>query len=120
MKKLFLSLFVGMLILSSCENENAVMSDVVVVQQINVLEGKNYKYEVIFKGSSVTKSSLLTNLRYQVDDTLFGFHEFFEGKTEQTRAISRERDSLAKELNTTKYFLGIMKEKFLKDSTRRK
>lgn len=96
------------------------MNDAVVVQQINVLEGKSHKYEVIFKTRNTDNASLFTNFRYQVGDTLFGYYEFFEGKAEQTRAITRERDSLLKELNVTKYFLEIMKEKFLKDSIRRK
>lgn len=119
MKKLFLSLFVGMLILSSCGN-SAQMIDAVVVQQINVLEGKSHKYEVIFKTRSNDNASLLTNFRYQVDDTLFGNSEYFSGRSEQISVLVKKNDSLLKELNTTKYFLEIMKERFLNDSLKKK
>lgn len=110
MKNLII-LLIAAITLSSCGP--AKIFDNVVVEQINVLDGnKEYKYEVkLHTGPNETFAYYYTNFRFQVSDTLISYLEFFEGKNSEIRKLSRENDSLKKELNVSNYYLQLLKER---------
>ena len=113
MKKLFLVLMP--LVLFSCES--AKLNEAVVVEQINVLESGAYKYEVKLhtQSSNSADAFYYTNFRFQVSDTLVSFFEFFEGKNIELKKMTRENDSLKKELAISNYYLQILKDRLVVD-----
>ena len=120
MKKIF-TIILGIILLSSCDD--AKIYDAVVVEQINVIDKPgDYKYEVKLKtGDSHSSSAYYyTNHRFQVSDTLYSYYEYFAGKQEEAITLRRERDSIAKELEISNYYLKILKERVLFDTSGKK
>ena len=122
MKKITLiaiSIFLLSTLLTSCSD--AQLSDAVVVEQINIVEGSSHKYQVkLHTDVGGCDAFYNTNHRFQVGDTLVSYYEFFEAKNSDIRRISKENDSLKKELQTIKYYLEILKERVIIDTLKRK
>ena len=115
MKKIiFISLTI--ILFASCD---AKISDAVYVEQINITNSKDYKYEVKLH-TLEGEAFYYTNVRYQVGDTLDAYRSFFDEKNPGSNTVVRERDSLKKELITTKYYLEILKERVFVDTLKRK
>jgi hypothetical protein len=111
--------FIVMLSLASCSD--AQLTDAVVVEQINIVDGTSHKYQVkLHTDNGSNEAYYNTNHRFQVGDTLVSYYEFFEGKNQDIRRISRENDSLKKELITVKYYLEILKERVIIDTLKRR
>ena len=108
MKSLFLILLIT-LVLYSCSP--ARISDVIVVEQINILDGQTHKYEVKLKTMNGSEVYYYTDFRFQVSDTLVSYFEYFEGKNSEAKKLHKEIDSLTKELNLSNYYLQILKER---------
>jgi hypothetical protein len=119
MKKI-LFLFVASIVLVACTSK-AELDDAVVVEQINILEGQPHKYEVKLNTKTEDgQAYLYTNFRHQVGDTLISYYEFFESKNSEIKKVTKERDSLKKELEVANYYLQILKERVIIDSIKRK
>jgi len=122
MKKIILivfSLFLVTTLLTSCSD--AKLSDAVVVEQINILEGQSHKYEVkLHTDANGNDAFYYTDFRFQVGDTLISYYQFFEGKNSEIKRLSNENDSLKKELNVSNYYLQILKERVIIDTLKRK
>lgn len=120
MKKIAITLMMASM-LASCTTHTAEISDSVVVEQINVLEGKSHKYEVKFKTTSTSCSAYYyTNFRHQVGDTLISYYEFFQSKNKEYANLSRKVDSLQKELNLANYYLQMLRERIIIDTSKPK
>jgi len=118
-KKIILLLCVTVY-LTSCSNR-AEIDDNVIVEQINILEGQTHKYEVKLKTKPNTgEVYLYTDFRFQVSDSLISYYEFFEGKNQDIRRISKENDSLRNELKIIKYYLEILKERVIFDTLKKR
>ena len=118
MKKL---MFIFLVAVSLYSCDGSTMSDAVVVERINILDGQSHKYQVQLRtdpGSDCVYYN--TNHRFQVGDTLVSYYEFFEGKNQDVKNVTKERDSLRKELDLTKYYLDILKERVIFDTLKRK
>lgn len=112
MKKLIFILFAIALIMTSCGH--AKIDNAVVIEQINVLDKGDYKYEVKLKTrSDETSAFYYTNYRFQVGDSLVSYYENFDKKNSQLVKLKSENDSLRKELGITKYYLEILKERLV-------
>lgn len=119
MKKLFL-LPILSVFLFSCVNK-AELDESVVVEQINILEGQNFKYEIKLKTAPNSGDAYYyTNFRHQVGDTLVSYYEFFEGKDREVKRLRKTKDSLERELDVAKYYLQILKEKVIISDTLKK
>ena len=122
MKKITLiaiSIFSLSTLLTSCSD--AQISDAVVVEQINIVEGTSHKYQVkLHTDNSSSDAYYNTNHRFQVGDTLVSYYEFFESKTSEVRRISKENDSLRNELKIIKYYLEILKERVIFDTLKKR
>lgn len=117
MKKL-ITIFIISIVFVSCGP--AKLDNNVVVEQINILEKDNYKYEVKLKTrESEADAYYYTNFRFQVGDTLVSYYEFFEGKNSEIKRLVKENDSLKKELSLSNYYLNMLKER-VTDTLRRK
>lgn len=117
MKKLLL-LFIGSVaLLSSCDS--AKMYDAVVVEQINITNDGQNKYEVKLK-TTVGDAYYYTNNRLQVGDTLVSYLEYFSGKSGELSRLKKQNDSLIKELQVTKYYLELFNQRVIFDSIKRK
>jgi hypothetical protein len=119
MKKIVLLVFVTIMF-ASCGP--AKIQEAVVVEQINILENKDYKYEIklhTMQGSDAS-AYYYTNFRHQVGDTLLSYYEYFSGKGQQVSTLQFEVDSLKKELQASKYYLRILEEKVIFDTIRKK
>ena len=88
-------------LLTSCSD--AQLTDAVVVEQINIVNGSSHKYQVkLHTDNSSSDAYYNTNHRFQVGDTLVSYYEFFESKNSEVRRISKENDSLRNELKIIK------------------
>lgn len=95
------------------------MKDAVVVEQINILENQDRKYEVKLK-TDQGEAYYYTDFRHQVGDTLLSSYEYFSTKGVQISTLSRKVDSLQKELNFANYYLSILRDKVVLDTAHRK
>lgn len=123
MKKL-LSIFAASILLASCSSR-ADIEEAVVVEQINIKNDGNYKYEVKLKtrpmeGGEGGEAYYHTNFRFQVGDTLVSYYQNFDMKSKELIAAKNEiqdlkakNDSLDKELKSCKYYLQILQEKLI-------
>lgn len=122
--KTILILLTGLILMSCAE---AKINDAVVVEQINILDpGSSHKYEVTLKSSNRTVF-YYTNFRHQVGDTLISYYEFFENKKGnledknlQIKNLTREKDSIKKELEFSNYYLRLLQGKLIFDTIKRK
>jgi len=121
------------LVLLSCDD--AKMSDAIVVEQINILNGSSHKYEVKLK-TDVNSNDVFyyTNFRHQVGDTMISFYENFENqkssfqnqksiiqeRDNQILNLTRVNDSLKKELEISNYYLELLQRKLIFDTIKRK
>lgn len=113
MKKIFYVL----ICLFFCECDSKINNDVI-VERINVIENNDkYKYEVKLK-TTEGNVYLYTNFRFQVSDTLISYYQFFEGKNSEINRLAKENDSLKKEINVLNYYLQILKERVIIDTTK--
>ena len=82
MKKIALiaiTLFSLSTLLTSCSD--AQLTDAVVVEQINIVDGTSHKYQVkLHTDNGSNEAFYNTNHRFQVGDTLVSYYEFFEAK----------------------------------------
>lgn len=116
MKKIILILL-SILSITFASCGDAKLYDAVVVEQINILDGKDYKYEVKLKTDINNDDAYYyTNFRFQVGDTLVSYYQFFEGKNAEIGRLSQENDSLRKELSVSNYYLQILKERVIIDT----
>ncbi len=100
---------------------DARIKNAVVVEQINILEGKETKYEVKLQTDVGSQDAFYyTNFRFQVGDSLVSYFENFEKNSNNNKRVMRENDSLRKELTLSNYYLAILKEKFMLDTLKRK
>ncbi len=122
MKKITLiaiSIFLLSTLLTSCSD--AQLTDAVVVEQINIVNGTSHKYQVKLHTDNESNDAYYnTNHRFQVGDTLVSYYEFFESKTSEVRRISKENDSLRNELKIIKYYLEILKERVIFDTLKKR
>lgn len=115
---LILSLFLLSTIFTSCSD--AKISESVVVEQINILENQSHKYEVkLHTDIDGNEAYFYTNFRFQVGDTLVSYFQYFEEKNTDIIRVSKERDSIKKELILSNYYLQILKDRFT-DTLKRK
>ena len=122
MKKITLiaiSIFSLSTLLTSCSS--AQLTDAVVVEQINIVDGTAHKYQVKLHTDNESNDAYYnTNHRFQVGDTLVSYYEFFESKNSEVRRISKENDSLRNELKIIKYYLEILKERVIFDTLKKR
>jgi len=120
MKKLFFIFSLTLLLTTSCDD--AKIYDAVVIEQINVLENQNYKYEVKLHtaANSGVEAFYYTDYRFQVGDSLISYYQFFESKNNDIRVLKKQNDSLRKELITVNYYLEILKERVIIDTLKKK
>lgn len=120
MKKIIAILCVSLLIFASCSDTK--IGGALVVDQINILESNDYKYEVRLRTdkNSSGQAYYYTDFRYQVGDTFNTYDCFFKNFNSVSYKFNHENDSLRKELNITKYYLEILKERINIDSVKTK
>lgn len=120
MKKYFAILAMAALT-TSCMSDAAKVDESIVVEQINIMEGQSYKYEVKIKTrKESTPVYYYTNYRHQVGDTMVVLAEFYGKKEEEIRVLKNQRDSLRKELDKAKYYLELLNEKVIISSEKQK
>lgn len=122
MKKITLiaiSIFLLSTLLTSCSD--AQISDAVVVEQINIVNGSSHKYQVkLHTDNESNEAYYNTNHRFQVGDTLVSYYEFFESKNSEVRKLSIQNDSLRNELKNIKYYLEFLKERVIFDTLKKR
>jgi len=113
MKKLFAVLMIAFA-MTSCVDSSKI-DDTIVVEQINIMEGQNHKYEVKLKTRDAESGKVFfyTNYRFQVGDTMTVLSEYFGKKDEEIRRLKFELDSLKKEHEKTKYYLELLNDKVI-------
>lgn len=114
MKKISLILIAtASILLTSCR-DYSIIDDSIVVEQINILEGKSHKYQVKLK-SRVNEKDVYyyTNYRHQVGDTMVVLTEFFGKKDAENKILKVRIDSLSKALDKANYYLELLNEKVI-------
>lgn len=110
--------FIVILSLASCD---AQLTDAVVVEQINITNDTAHKFQVKLRTDNGSSDAYYnTNHRFQVGDTLVSYYEFFEAKNSEVKRLSKENDSLKRELKIVAYYLEILKERVIIDTLKRR
>ena len=115
--KNLIAIFIIAILFVSCGR--AKIDNAVIVEQINILDKDNYKYEVKLKTRNGNNDAFYyTNFRFQVGDTLLSCFEYLEKikiskdvGASKILYLSQENDSLKKELSASNYYLQLLKEK---------
>lgn len=119
MKKFLSIIFLALCV--SCTQETTILGNPVVAQ-VNILEGNNYKYEVVFKSEPaghIEIPKMKTNFRYQVGDTLLSLYENFDAKLRPVRdSLNFYRSkylNLAREYEAQKNYIEFLQTKIPKE-----